>query len=74
MSLNVAAGISAILGIPIAAVPVGLTIHSTIQNFGPKSRLKKWTIRIEQISAVVASKGDMLTPEEMERFLRVLEQ
>ena len=73
MSLNAAAGISAVLGVPLAAVPVGLTIHGTVQSFRPKSKLKKWSIQIEQISAVVASKGDMIMPEEMEEFLRLLE-
>ena len=72
MSLNVAAGISAVLGVPLASVPVGLTIHSTVQSFRPKTKLKKWSIRIEQISSVIASKGEVITPEEMRDFLRKL--
>jgi len=73
MSLNAAAGISAVLGVPLAAIPVGFTIHGTLQSLRPKSKLKKWSIRIEQISAVVASKGDMIKTLEMEKFLRLLE-
>jgi len=72
MSLNAAAGISAVLGVPLTAVPVGLTIHGTMQSLRPKTKLKKWSIRIEQISSVIASKGDMLTPKEIDRFLRAL--
>ena len=64
MSLNAAAGISAVLGVPSTGVPVGFNIHGT--------RLKKWTIRIEDISSVIASKGDMLTNKEIETFLRAL--
>jgi hypothetical protein len=72
MSLNTAASITAVLGVPLAAVPVGLTIRSTIQSFHPKYKLRKWNIRIEHIANVVASKGDMITPKEMKEFLRVL--
>ena len=44
-----------------------------LQSFRPKYKLKKWSIRIEQISAVVASKGDMITPEKMTDFLKALQ-
>ena len=73
MSLNAVAEVSAVLGVPISAVPIGLALHGTVQSFRPKSKLKKWSKRIEHISAVVVSKGDMITHEEMEEFLRMLE-
>jgi hypothetical protein len=73
MSLNVVSTITGILGVPITAVPVGLTIYANIQSFRPKIKLKKWSIRIEQISAIVASNGDMIMPEEMEKFLEGLQ-
>jgi hypothetical protein len=72
LGLNTAAGISAVMGGPLAAVPVGLTIRRTIISFHPKYKLRKWNIRIEHIANVVASKGDMITREEMKKFLRVL--
>ena len=74
MSLNAAAGISAVLGVPISAVPIGLALHGTVQSFRPKSKLKKWSIRIEQISTTIASKGDILKPQELEEFLGVLKR
>lgn len=72
MNLNTAAEISAVLGVPLAAFPVGLAIHGKLKSFRPKNKLKKWSIRIEQISATVASQGNMITPEEMEKFLIML--
>ena len=72
MSLNAAAGVSTVLGLPLAAVPVGQIILSAVKSFRPNSKLKKWIIRIEHISDVVASKRDMITPEEMDEFLRLL--
>ena len=73
MSLAIAAGISTVLGAPLAAVPVGFAIHNTFQSFHPNSKLKKWIIRIQQISAEIASKGDEIEPKELEIFLKVLE-
>ena len=73
MSLNVAAGISAVLGVPLAAVPIGLSIHSTVKSLSLSDKLKKWNIRVEQIAAVVASKGEFLTAEELKKFLIILE-
>ena len=72
MNLNTASAISAVVGVPLASVPVGLAIHSTLESLRPKSKLKKWSIRVEHISTVVVSKADMLTSEEMEKFLTVL--
>ena len=73
MSLNAAAGISAVLGVPLTAAPVGFTIHNALQSLRPYSKLKKWTIRVQHISAAVAAVGDIITPEELESFLLVLE-
>ena len=69
-----AAGISetAALGQPLAAANVA-AIKEALQSIRPNSKLKKWTIRVQQIAAVVASDGDVITPEESKDFLRVLE-
>ena len=74
MSLNAVAAISAVLGVPIAAVPVGLTIHGTLQNFRPKFKLKKWSLRVADVAAMVASKGDAMTSQELREFLKVLKE
>ena len=74
MSLTAAAGISTILGVPLAAAPVGFTIHNALQSFRPNSKLKKWIIRVQQISAEVASNGDEINPKELETFLKALEE
>ena len=73
MNLNTAAGISSVVGVPLAAIPVVYTIYGTVQSWNPNFKLKKWNMRIENISSVVASKGDMITAEEMEGFLRLLD-
>jgi len=39
----------------------------------PKTKLKKWNIRIEHISSAIASKGHITTPKEKKDFLKVLE-
>ena len=59
MSLNAAAGTPAVSGGPLANTP--------------RSKLTKWKTRIKQISAEVESKGDMITPEKLGEFFRVLE-
>ena len=74
MSQTAAAGISAVLGVPLAATPVGFTIHSALQSLRPNSKLKKWIIRIQHISAAVASDGDVITPQELEKFLKLLSE
>ena len=74
MSLTAAAGISAVLGVPLAAAPVGFTIHSALQSLRPNSKLQKWVIRVQQIAAAVASDGDVITPQELEKFLRLLRE
>ena len=61
MSLKALAAISAVLGIPF-------------ESFHPKFELKKWNPWIEEICAMVASKGDVLSHEELIRFLKVLEE
>ena len=72
MSQTAAAGISAVLGVPLAAAPVGFTIHSALQSLRPYSKLKKWVNRVQQIAAAVASDGEIITPEELEEFVRLL--
>ena len=73
MSLTVAAEIATIVGAPLAVTNVGFTIHKALQSIRPYSKLKKWTIRVQHISAAVAAVGDIITPEELESFLLVLE-
>ena len=73
MSLAAAAGISAVLGVPLGAAPVGFNILNALQSFHPNSNLKKWIIRVQKISAEIASKGDEIEPKELEAFLKVLE-
>ena len=73
MSLPVAAQIATLVGGTQAATNLGFSIHKALQSIRPYSKYKKWTIRVQQISAVVASHGDVMTPEELESFLRVLE-
>ena len=63
--LNAAASISTILESPFTIVPV-------IRQSRPKSKLQKWSERIEEISAKVASNRDAIKPEEMELFLEGL--
>ena len=76
MSLATAAEIVTIVGGSVgAANVVGSTIYKALQSLRPYSKYKKWTIRVQQIAAVVASaaaEGDLLTPEELEGFLKVL--
>ena len=72
MSLAAAANIAALVGVPLAATPVGFTIHNALQSIRPNSKLKKWVIRIQHIAAALASDGDVITPEELEKFLKLL--
>ena len=64
------------MGQPLAAANVA-AIKEALQSIRPNFKLKKWTIRVQQIAAVVASDGgshgDVITPEESKDFLRVLE-
>ena len=55
-----------------AANVVGSTIHKALQFIRPYSKYKKWTIRVQQIAAVVAADGDVITREELESFLKAL--
>jgi hypothetical protein len=73
MSLAVAANIAAVVGAASGASSAGINIHNALQPFRPNYKLQKWVIRVEQISAKLASNGDMITREELERFLKVLE-
>ena len=72
MSLAAAANIAALVGVPLAATPVGVTIHNALQSIRPNSKLKKWNIRVHKIAAAVAADGDMIEPEELEAFLTAL--
>lgn len=72
VGLTIASEIATLLGVPIAATNVGFTFHKALQSIRPYSKLKKWTIRIQQIAAAVASDGDLITREELEDFLRAL--
>ena len=77
MSLAVAAEIATVLGAPLGATNVGFTIHKALKSIRPYSKLKKWTIRVEHIAAVVASaaaEGDLITPKELKDFIRVLRE
>ena len=65
-ALDATAAVATVLGFPISASPF-------FESLNPKCKLKKWIIRIDDISTVVVSKGDMLEPEEMEKFLRLLQ-
>ena len=69
MSLTLAAEIATLVGAP---TNVGFTIHKALQSIRPSSKLKKWTIRVQQISAVVAAVGDAIEPDELHTFLKVL--
>ena len=76
LDLNASASIVTILGLPVTALlpPVGLLIHSLLQAFRPKSKYKKWVIRVQQVSAVLASiEDDSIPKEELEKFLELLQ-
>jgi hypothetical protein len=64
--LQAAAAVSTIVSLPF-------TIRPVILKSRPKSKLKKWNMRIEKISATIASSRDMIMPEEMEKFLAGLQ-
>ena len=76
MALTTTAEIVTIVGGTLGATNVvGSTIHKAIQFIRPYSKLRKWTIRVEHIAAVVASaaaEGDLLTPKELEGFDKAL--
>ena len=72
LGMAAAAEISAVLGEPLTAAPVGFTIHNAIQSIRPNSKLKKWVIRVQHIAAAVAADGDVITPKELKEFLSAL--
>ena len=73
MSLTLAAEIATLVGPPIAATNVGFTIHKALQSIRPYSKLQKWTIRVQQISAVVAAVGNEIEPDDLKTFMKVLQ-
>ena len=76
MALTTTAEIVTIVGGSLGATSVvGSTIHKALQFIRPYSKLRKWTIRVEHIAAVVASaaaEGDLITTDELEDFIKVL--
>ena len=71
--MDPASQLATILGVPLAAVPVGVAVHSGLKGMRANSKIKKWAVRINDISRDVVASQDYLSNDEMNEFVQLVE-